>query len=281
MEQTSRFKIRGEIGSKIHIEVDQDSNRDVDLANTLKLRYTGEEDEIIQTIEAGNTNLSLPNTQFIGYSQNVQGLFGIKATAKLGNIEMTVITSQEKGSSEKSSFTAGSKPEYSEISDYQYVHNVYFDLGKNFTPADTMLDINLFVRGTERDRYGYACVEPGLDSAGNQTVYQKTDEQEIRGEFVENYFVLLEESEYEYNTYPYRWFIILRQALNENEGILGAYLKYRHTNPDGSIDTVQIGNVAQGDTRVLKLIRDNEVDSTFDTWDLEWRNVYYLGSRDI
>jgi cell surface protein SprA len=82
MEQTSRFKIKGDIGSKISVEVDQDSNRDTDLANTLKLRYKGEEDDILQTVEAGNTNLSLPNAQFIGFSQNVQGLFGIRLLLK-------------------------------------------------------------------------------------------------------------------------------------------------------------------------------------------------------
>jgi len=45
MEQTSQFKVTGSIGSKITVEVDQDSKRDVDLANTIKLRYKGGEDD--------------------------------------------------------------------------------------------------------------------------------------------------------------------------------------------------------------------------------------------
>ena len=286
MEQTSRFKIRGEIGSKIHIEVDQDSNRDVDLANTLKLRYTGEEDEIVKTIEAGNTSLSLPNAQLIGYSQNIQGLFGIKATAQLGNIELTMITSQEKGSSEKSSFKSGAKPEDETIWDYQYLHNVYFDLGKNFTPADSLIDVKLFKLGDNRDRYGYACVtphfgpEPG-DTGSLDTLYYTTPEQQERGEFVENYFVLLEETDYEYNALSYRWYVILRQPLDDLNGVLGAYIKYSHRVSDDSVEIRQIGNIAGTDTLVLKLIRDNEVEPGFETWDLEWRNVYDLRSRNI
>jgi cell surface protein SprA len=106
MEQKSRFKVTGTIGSKITVEVDQDSDRHTELANTIKLRYTGEEDEILQSVEAGNTNLALPNAQFIGYSENVQGLFGIKSTARIGNMNLTMITSQDKGSNEKASFTA-------------------------------------------------------------------------------------------------------------------------------------------------------------------------------
>ncbi|HHI01969.1 MAG TPA: hypothetical protein ENL22_00440, partial [candidate division Zixibacteria bacterium] len=286
MEQTSKFKIRGEIGSKIHIEVDQDSNRDVDLANTLKLRYTGEEDEIVKTIEAGNTNLSLPNAQLIGYSQNIQGLFGIKATAQLGNIELTMITSQEKGSSEKTSFKSGTKPEDDIIYDYQYLHNVYFDLGKDFTPADSLIEVRLFTNGTNRDRYGYACVTPHYDSepgdtGGLDTLYYTTPEQQDRGEFVENYFVLLDETEYEYNAFSYRWYVILRQPLDNATGVLGAYIKYAHRISDDSVEIRQIGNIARTDTLILKLIRDSDVGPGFDTWNLEWRNVYDLRSRNI
>jgi len=97
MEQTSKFSITGTVGSKVTVKVDQDSQRDTELANRIEIRYKGEEDEIVQSVEMGNTNLSLPNTQFVGYSESVQGLFGIKATAKVGNLDITAITSPGKG----------------------------------------------------------------------------------------------------------------------------------------------------------------------------------------
>ncbi|TET68161.1 MAG: hypothetical protein E3J45_03725, partial [Candidatus Zixiibacteriota bacterium] len=72
MEQTSKFTITGTVGSKVTVKVDQDSQRDTELANRIEIRYKGEEDEIVQSVEMGNTNLSLPNTQFVGYSESVQ-----------------------------------------------------------------------------------------------------------------------------------------------------------------------------------------------------------------
>lgn len=282
MEQTSRFKIKGQIGSKISVEVDQDSNRDVDMANTLKLRYKGEEDEIIQSIEAGNTTLSLPNSQFIGFSQNVQGLFGIKATAKIGNINLTMITSQEKGSSEKSSFSAGTQASDKKIWDYQYLHNVYFFLGYEFTEADSLLDVQLFREGLPRDLYGLACVDPHYGSGANETggvdtMFYNSDEDSIRGEIERRNFILIEETEYD--LFPRGKYIILHQAVSES-GVLAAYIKYNHTDSLGNVSIRQEGKVT-GDTLVLKLIRDPDVDTSFTTWDLEWRNVYDLGSQNL
>jgi hypothetical protein len=135
MEQITQMTITGKIGSKIEVKVDQDSRRVTDLGNRIQIRYNGYEDEIIQTIEAGNTNLSLPNTQFVGYSQRVQGLFGVKATAKVGNLSLTAIASQEKGSTEGASFTAGAKGDESFIRDDQYLRYRYFWLLNPYTDS--------------------------------------------------------------------------------------------------------------------------------------------------
>jgi len=284
MEQTSRFKIKGQIGSKISIEVDQDSNRDVDMANTLKLRYKGEEDEIIQSIEAGNTTLKLPNSQFIGFSQNIQGLFGIKATAKIGNINLTMITSQEKGSSEKSSFSAGTQASNETIWDYQYLHNVYFFLGDDddFTANDSLTNIYLYREGAPRDLYGLACVDPhhgpeADDNGGVDTMFYYTEEDSIRGELERRNFTLIDETEYD--LFLQQKYIILHQPIPEN-GVLAAYIEYKHTDSQGNVSDRQEGKVT-GDTLVLKLLRDPDIDTSFATWDLEWRNVYDLRSRDL
>jgi len=277
MEQTSRFKIRGEIGSKVHIEVDQDSNRDVDLANTLKLRYKGDDDEIIQSIEAGNTNLSLPNSQLIGYSQNVQGLFGIKATARIGAVDFTMITSQEKGASEKSSFSAGAQPDTLVLWDYQYLPNTYFYLSNQFTANDSLVEVKLFVQGDERDIYGTACVDPiGLNPGDPIDSIAFVDSlEDDRGEYVRGYFKLLDETEYEiFNGGKY---VILRNQLDRNTGILAAYYIYKDM---ATSQFFQEGRI-DGDTLALKLIRDPDVDTSFVTWDLEWKNVYSLGLNDL
>ncbi|MCD6163810.1 MAG: cell surface protein SprA [candidate division Zixibacteria bacterium] len=279
MEQTSRFKIRGDIGSKIHIEVDQDSNRDVDLTNTLKLRYQGEEDEIIQTIEAGNTNLSLPNAQFIGYSENVQGLFGIKATAQLGNLELTMITSQEKGSNEKAQFEAGAQSSEKNIWDYEYLKNVYFDMG--IPVGDSLINVMLFKRGQGPEGSGTACVQPRIDNniSDDQNKYYTIEEitsaEENRGEFERGYFQIIDETEYDvfYSIGAIR----LHTPLDNTAPLLAASFRYID-----SLGVIHHVGKTVGDSLVLKLIREPEsTGPAFTTWDLEWKRVYSLGSRDL
>jgi len=127
MEQQSRFTIEGTIGSKITVSVDQDSERDNELQNNIQIRYTGEEDEIVQEIQAGNTNLALPNTEFVGYSENVRGLFGIRGKAQVGDLSLIAIASQEKGSGASGTFQAGAQQDSSIIRDYDYKsHSRYF-----------------------------------------------------------------------------------------------------------------------------------------------------------
>ena len=109
MDQVSSFTVEGTVGSKVFVKVDQDSRRQTDLENRIQLRYKGDDDDILQSVEAGNTTLNLPNTRFVGYSQSIQGLFGLKATAQVGPVDLTMITSQEKGNSVRNRYTAGAE----------------------------------------------------------------------------------------------------------------------------------------------------------------------------
>jgi cell surface protein SprA len=272
MEQISRFKVTGSIGSKITVEVDQDSKRDVELANTIKLRYKGEEDEILQSIEAGNTNLSLPNAQLIGYSQNVQGLFGIKATAKVGNFDLTMITSQEKGTSEKANFNAGASGREELIRDWEYLPYAYFWLDDlPHSVEDTLVSVELYTVGTPTDPYGIAILDPATDD---------------RGEYEYGNFKYLDQDEFD--IYPTGWFISLDKPLLESE-VLGAYVIYTRYNPDlDRSDTIRVGSLsyrpsdAGADTTLLlKLLKPRTVRPGGVTWERAWKNVYDLGSRNI
>ncbi|UCC78725.1 MAG: cell surface protein SprA [Candidatus Zixiibacteriota bacterium] len=282
MEQKSRFKVTGTIGSKITVEVDQDSDRHTELANTIKLRYTGEEDEIIQTVEAGNTNLALPNAQFIGYSENVQGLFGIKSTAKIGDLNMTMITSQDKGSNEKASFSAGASENVLQIKDYEYLKDRYFWLRRDFIPpTDSLISVELYTNGEQTDIRGTAVVNP-ID--GTPTI---TSEERLRGEYEESRPFKQYDSN-QFTLYRLNWFVVLDQSLQQNQ-VLGAYIKYADWSDPSNVDTIEIGNLAfapdstnpDSMTLVLKLIKDSTPDSSFTTWDYMWRNVYDLRTRNV
>ncbi|MDH4223712.1 MAG: hypothetical protein OEV55_09265, partial [candidate division Zixibacteria bacterium] len=152
MEQKYDFRIDGSIGSKIFVDVVQNSESQTDLENRIHLKYVGEEDEILQSIEAGNTNLRVGNS-LVGYSQAIRGLFGIKAQARLGRLNLTMITSQEKSATERTEFKAGSESLKSAIRDYEYYARRFYYLGRDsvlgydtndFQTGDVIIDFELY-----------------------------------------------------------------------------------------------------------------------------------------
>jgi len=100
-----RLGVTGTIGDKMKVNVDWDTNRDFDFQNQLELVYTGYEDEIIQSIEAGNVFLQTPSTLIRGG----QSLFGIKSEFQLGTLRLTTVVSQQEGQSNSLSLDGGAE----------------------------------------------------------------------------------------------------------------------------------------------------------------------------
>jgi hypothetical protein len=298
MEQVSTFTINGTIGSKISVKVDQDSKRMTDLENTIHLQYTGDEDEIVQNLEAGNTNLAIQGGGLVGYSQQVKGLFGIKAQAKIGGLDLTVITSQEKGSSEKTEFSAGAEVNKRNVRDYNYLDGTFFYLGQDgalghkkddFLARDSITEIEVYLSNdavnapTSSFQHGIAYVDPeNPDTAGGEFEYRRFERLDYDAYYVKKTKETVTTSTGAQGvTLPY---IRLASSLGSND-ILAVYYKIKHQNGDSSI----IGNLAYyadsttvGDTTfLLKLIRPSIPRPEHITWEYEWRNVYYLGSKNI
>ena len=106
----SNFKVTGSVGCHITLNIDNQEGFGIRnrLRVTYKECYEGEfEDFILQEVEAGNTSLSLPGTELTGYAEEHQGLFGIKAKFKFGDLWLTTIASQEGGSQEEYNLNAG------------------------------------------------------------------------------------------------------------------------------------------------------------------------------
>ncbi len=262
MEQKSRFTITGTIGSKIKVSIDQDSERETDLENRIHLSYQGDEDEIVQNVEAGNTTLSLGGTQFVGYRGHAKGLFGIKAQAKIGHLNLTAITSQEKSSADQASFTAKGAEGESIIYDKNYLQNTYYWLG--LARGDTIRDYKIFVDNgaitseeIKKKRPGRAYFDPDTSST-----------------FEEGHFELIDPSQGEYFVDKNDGWIMFEQALGENY-IFGVW----YTTTKG--DTIGKVSSNQDDTLILKLIKPKSPNPNDPTWVYEWRNVYSLGARNI
>lgn len=127
-KQDLRLGIVGSIGDKLKVDVNWDTERDFDYQNQLKLQYTGYEDEIIQSIEAGNVNLQTPSTLIRGG----QSLFGIKSELKLGGVNLTTVMSQEEGQANNLSIDGGSETIEFDLKPTDYEENTHFFLGYYF-----------------------------------------------------------------------------------------------------------------------------------------------------
>lgn len=284
MEQHSSFTINGTIGSKIFVKVDQDSRRHTDLENTLQLRYKGEEDEIIQTIEAGNTNLSV-RSGVVGYGERKQGLFGIKTTARIGGWNLTMITSQDKGSTQRAEFKAGAETHAYKIRDYNYLKRTFYYLGKpdqysmpeGFAPGDSIVEIKLFksnktINSNTAENpapFGNAYVDPEDTSASYSEGSFRRRFQEIDAN---DYFIQRDQ----------HWIQFFSQLGTDD--ILAAY--YEVLRSDGRVDTVGFlkdsCTSAEAETcMTLKLIKPDTPKPTDYTWEYEWKNVYFLNDRNI
>ncbi|HSQ42305.1 MAG TPA: cell surface protein SprA [Fibrobacteraceae bacterium] len=130
------FQVKGKIGRNITVEVDN-TESGLGVRNQIRVIYAeatpGEfEDYILQRLELGSTSLSLKGTELTGYSENHQGLFGVKADFKIGDWKVTTIASQDGGSSEKYTLRSSEESTEYEIADRQFVSYKYYFLNHNY-----------------------------------------------------------------------------------------------------------------------------------------------------
>jgi cell surface protein SprA len=131
LDADPRFLVLGTIGRYITVRIDNQGEFGV--RNKLSVVYKeaeeGEfEDFILQEVHAGNISLDLAGTQLTGYSEKHQGLFGLKAKLKVGDVYITSIASQEGGSQEKFKLKSKSEETEFQILDKQFIPYRYFFL---------------------------------------------------------------------------------------------------------------------------------------------------------
>ncbi|MEN3044583.1 MAG: hypothetical protein ABDH37_05135 [Candidatus Hydrothermales bacterium] len=97
LEQQLKVNAEGIIGGKIHLLLDHDSQRETQDLQTVKIRYEGDEDEIIKYIEGGNQ---------IG-TQGSGGLFGIAGKFQLAAFDIEATASREMGNQKELVLTRG------------------------------------------------------------------------------------------------------------------------------------------------------------------------------
>ncbi|HOP07280.1 MAG TPA: cell surface protein SprA [candidate division Zixibacteria bacterium] len=263
MEQISRFDITGTIGSKISVKVSQDSQTDIPLENRIQIRYKGDEDDILKTIEAGNTNLNLPNTQFVGYSSRITGLFGIKTEAQIGNLSLTAIASQEKGTSDQATFSPTGEESADDVRDYEYAVDRIFDLGLEGELDSADVVTNLFVFEQETD-------DDNLEAYNADMYVYPNDTTKFTAERMTSIRVKeVDPTRYTFFNDTKRGLHYMVFTTTRAYKAFGVWMVVKRVN--GTIDT--LGSIVAEPYR-LKLIRPYNQDPDNQTWQLMWRNCY-------
>ncbi|WP_295680154.1 cell surface protein SprA [uncultured Fibrobacter sp.] len=126
------FMVKGKIGPYITVEINNVESG-LGVKNQVRVVYEESykdefEDYILQRVEAGTTSLTLSGTELTGYSEQHQGLFGIKADWKLGDWRLTTIASQDGGSQESYSINASESTTEFQILDKQFLAYRYYFL---------------------------------------------------------------------------------------------------------------------------------------------------------
>ena len=127
-EEKIQMNVTGTIGDKMELGINYNTDALFDFENRTKLKYTGNEDEIIKKIEAGDVTLPLKGSLITGsYS-----LFGIKSELQFGKLTMTSVMSQQKGESSTVQIVGGAQTQEFSIYATDYEANRHFFLSQYF-----------------------------------------------------------------------------------------------------------------------------------------------------
>lgn len=293
-KQTQQFRVEGRVGDKVTVSVDQNSEATFDFENTLKLTYDGDEDEIVQKIEAGNVNLSLPSTNYVSTGSNHQGLFGLKTAMRVGNFNFTGIASLERGENQSLSITGGSREQSFRIKDYDYVRDRFFFLNdvyrdrfeEDINEAQMILSIDTTLSIRQLDVWktvivggntAYNETYKGLAGLNPDSLTETTPE--VPGQIEGGQFKRLTEgTDYDYDYQ--RGYLWLKSQPSTNEVIAIAYQTNSLTVGQlwQEIDTT----ATDSSTIFLKLIKPRASNPNYTTaWSYTMRNVYNLGASGL
>ena len=128
-DEKIQASIQGKVGSKLNFNLSYNTEASFSFdQQNLKLNYKGEEDDIIQSIEAGNVTMDLPSSLIRGS----QALFGIKTNLKFGKFKIQALISQQNSEAQTVSSKGGAQTTKFDISGDTYDENRHFFLSHFF-----------------------------------------------------------------------------------------------------------------------------------------------------
>ncbi len=128
-DQKIQATINASVGDRLsfNMSYNTDATFDFDSKN-IKLNYEGHEDDIVQSIEAGNVSMTTGSSLIRGSS----ALFGIKTKLQFGKLTVTGLVSQQNSESKSISTKGGVQTTKFTINADQYDQNRHFFLSQFF-----------------------------------------------------------------------------------------------------------------------------------------------------
>jgi cell surface protein SprA len=127
-EERIQMNVSGKIGENLSLKLSYDTEASFEFENEMNIRYQGNEDDIIQRIEAGNVSLPLNGTLI----QGSQNLFGILSEMKFGKLRITTLFSQQKSESKHIRVEGGAQKQRFKVQANEYDDNRHYFLAHYF-----------------------------------------------------------------------------------------------------------------------------------------------------
>ncbi|MCX5778159.1 MAG: hypothetical protein NTU66_02925 [Elusimicrobia bacterium] len=121
MKQELQVRIKGRVGRKINVNVDFDDT--VADKRDISVVYKGDPNEFVQEAAFGDIVMSLPSTEFVGYSRQ---LFGVKLDTRYKSLHTQGFFSRTKGLSEVKRFTGNTQFNRVTIADTSFISLKYY-----------------------------------------------------------------------------------------------------------------------------------------------------------
>ncbi len=304
--QDVQINVNGLIGDKLKILADWNTQRTFEYENQLHINYTGYDDEIVQSVEAGNVSLSTPSLVGGG-----QALFGIKARFQAGPLRLTTLLSQKKGQSKEQTLTGGATTLSKDIKPEEYSKSYYFidpiyaqfweqlhaqpspiitdDIQNNqilqIDVWKTVPQLNSTVSGIALDKKAYVKLPPHRIGEVYQPGFVDTLDTSSVGNYQHGYWIRLDPTK-DYRYDGYGGYIVFTSSVEDAQAYAVSYTivgPQDPTNPNRHINMVY-GDTIAGGAGYLKLIKPvyvSEHPEYRPAWDLMLKNVYWLGAQNI
>ena len=123
-QQQIQMNLTGQIGDKMKLGTSYNTQAAFDFDNFTKLEWTGDEDQILQKVEAGNVEMPL-ETSLIEGSQT---LFGIKTRMRFGRLTVDAIASTSRGQKSEINIQGGAQIQDFDLKADEYEANRHYFL---------------------------------------------------------------------------------------------------------------------------------------------------------